>query len=158
MRADVLFDSLAAALDIVPKFRRSSATKAVDLFEGGRHDTFNSYFFTTFGQSRRESVCACEDKSEANLSQALHLINGQTIDHALQRNPKLIPYLIDQYESPQQIVEAIFIRALSRKPSETELSGILKTIPETEDRAAIHKAYNNVMWGVLNSSEFMFNH
>ncbi len=158
MRADVLFDSLAAALDVESKFRRSSAKKAVDLFEGGRHDNFNSYFFTTFGQARRESVCACEDRKEANLSQALHLINGKTIDEALQRNSQVIPYLIEQHGEPEAIVEAIFIRSISRMPDEAELSGILKLIPETDDKAVLQRAYNNVVWGVLNSSEFMFNH
>ncbi|MDC0276413.1 DUF1549 and DUF1553 domain-containing protein [Verrucomicrobiales bacterium] len=158
MRADVMLDSLNAALDYQAKFRRSSAKKAIQLFEGGRSDTNNSYFFKTFGQARRESVCACEDKSEANLSQALHLINGHTIDQALQRNPKVIPYLMDQHETPTEIVEALFIRALTRKPSEIELSGILETIPETQDRGQLHRAYNDVMWGLLNSSEFMFNH
>ncbi|MDA7922461.1 DUF1549 and DUF1553 domain-containing protein, partial [Verrucomicrobiales bacterium] len=158
MRADVLFDSLNAALEYQPAFRRSSAKRAIELFEGGRADTHNAYFFSTFGQARRESVCACEDKSEANLSQALHLINGNTIDQALQRNPTLIPYLLEQQESPKQIIEALYIRALSRKPSATELEVIRKTIPETTHKGDLQKAYNNVMWGLLNSSEFMFNH
>lgn len=158
MRADVLFDSLNEALEYQPEFRRSSAKRAIELFEGGRADTHNAYFFSTFGQARRESVCACEDKSEAKLSQALHLINGKTIDQAMQRNPTLIPYLLEQEEPPEQVIEALYIRALSRKPSATELEGIRKTIPETTDKRALQRAYNNVMWGLLNSSEFMFNH
>tara|TARA_R110002096_G_scaffold169222_5_gene340771 strand:- start:6715 stop:8904 length:2190 start_codon:yes stop_codon:yes gene_type:complete len=158
MRADVFFDCLCAALDYKHRFRRSSADRALVMFEGGRRDNFNAYFFTTFGQARRESVCACEDKTEANLSQALHLINGQTIDHALQRNPKLIPNLLDQFDTNEPIIETLYIRALSRKPTETELNGILEMLPESADRQARHKAFDNVLWGLLNSSEFMFNH
>ena len=70
----------------------------------------------------------------------------------------LIHQVWDQHETPTEIVEALFIRALTRKPSEIELSGILETIPETQDRGQLHRAYNDVMWGLLNSSEFMFNH
>lgn len=158
MRADVFFDCLCAALDYKHRFRRSSADRALVMFEGGRRDNYNMYFFETFGQARRESVCACEDKTEANLAQALHLINGRTIDDALQRNPRLIPYLMDQYETNEPIVEALFIRSLSRKPTETELNGILELLPETTDRAERLRALNNVLWGLLNSSEFMFNH
>ena len=158
LRADVFFDCLSAALDYKHRFRRSSADRALVMFEGGRRDNFNSYFFRTFGQSQRESVCACEDKTEANLSQALHLINGKTIDHALQRNPQLIPSLLGQHETNEPIIETLYIRALSRKPTEAELNGILKILPDTTDRQPRHKAFNNVLWGLLNSSEFMFNH
>lgn len=158
LRADVLLDSLNAALDYEAKFRRSSAKRAVELFEGGRQDNFNAYFFNTFGQARRESVCACEDKKEANLSQALHLINGKTIDDALQKNPQLIPYLMDQYDTPDQIIEALFIRALTRKPSPDEMTAIKELVPDTEHERTLHNSYNNILWGLLNSSEFLFNH
>ena len=158
MRADVLFDCLSQALDYQHRFRRSTATRAVSLFEGGRRDSYNMYFFSTFGQARRESVCACEDRTEANLSQALHLINGQTIDMALQRNPTLIPRLIKELKTPEAIVEALYIRALGRTPSVNEMEGIVSKIPETADARALQKEYNHVIWGLLNSSEFMFNH
>ena len=158
MRADVLFDCLTQALDYRHAFRRSSAKRAVEMFEGGRHDSFNNYFFTTFGQAKRETVCVCEDVTDANLSQALHLINGKTIDHALQRNPTLIPYLMEQFDSPEPIIESLYIRALSRKPSDMELAGILETFEGVADVGKRHKKYNNVLWALLNSSEFMFNH
>ncbi len=158
LRADVFFDCLMQALDKKATFRRSSADRALVMFEGGRRDSFNSYFFQTFGQAKRESVCACEDRTDANLSQALHLINGTTIDQALQRNPQLIPSLLDKHERDEGIVEALFVRALSRKPSATEMAGILATLPETQDRRQRQLAFNNVLWGLLNSSEFMFNH
>jgi len=158
LRADVFFDCLTQALDYEHAFRRSSAERAVAMFEGGRHDSFNSYFFSTFGQAKRESVCVCEDETDANLSQALHLINGKTIDHALQRNPTLIPYLMEQYDEPQPIIEALYIRALSRKPTEKELAGILETFEGTKDEPEQRKKFNNVLWALLNSSEFMFNH
>ncbi len=158
MRADVFFDCLTQALDYKHKFRRSSAQRALVMFEGGRRDNFNEYFFKTFGQARRESVCACEDQTEANLSQALHLINGRTIDDALQRNPTLIPGLIDEFEDHESVIEALYIRALSRKPSPEELAGILAQLPETSDRRRRQLEYNNIIWALLNSSEFSFIH
>lgn len=158
MRADVLFDALGQALDYKHRFRRSSAERALVMFEGGRRDNYNSYFFTTFGQARRESVCACEDQTEANLSQTLHLMNGRTIDEAMTRNPKLIPGLMDKHETDEPIIEALYIRALSRKPSKQEMAGILATLEDTNDRRKRQQGYNNVLWGLLNSSEFIFNH
>ena len=43
-RADVLFDCINQALGYTPKIRRSAYTKAVDLFEGGKTDNYNTYF------------------------------------------------------------------------------------------------------------------
>ncbi len=34
---------------------------------------------TTFGRAPRETACSCEVNTEANLSQALHLVNGATV-------------------------------------------------------------------------------
>lgn len=158
MRADVLFDCLAQALDYRHRFRRSSAERALVMFEGGRRDNYNQYFFQTFGQARRESVCACEDQTEANLAQTLHLINGHTIDAALQRNPQLIPELMKKHDSHKAIIEALFIRALTRKPSEEEIKGCLALMEETTDLNVRRRNYDNIIWGILNSSEFMFNH
>jgi len=158
MRADVLFDCLAQALDYKHRFRRSSAGRALVMFEGGRRDTFNQYFFQTFGQARRESVCACEDQTEANLGQTLHLINGRTIDAALQRNPTLIPGLMKKHATHEAVIEALFIRALSRKPSKQEMAGCLALMEDTTDQKVRRKNYDNVIWGLLNSSEFAFNH
>ncbi len=160
LRSDVLFDCLSQATDYQHPIRRSSATRAVNMFEGGRADTYNSFFFKTFGQARRENVCIDQDNTDANLSQALHLINGHTIDHTLTRNPKLVPYLMDKYTEPSDIIGEIYIRALSRLPSEKELAGILETFTDVAERDVNtqKKKYNNVIWALLNSSEFIFNH
>ena len=42
--------------------------------------TATNYFLTTFGRATRETVCSCEVKMEPNLSQALHLLNGDAVN------------------------------------------------------------------------------
>ena len=39
----------------------------------------SNHFLNTFGRSTRQTVCACEVNTQPNLSQALHLINGDTV-------------------------------------------------------------------------------
>ena len=159
LRADVLFDSLAQALEYKHMFRRSSAERALVMFEGGRRDNFNQYFFKTFGQARRESVCACEDRKEATLSQTLHLINGQTIDKTFTRNPQLIPRLMKEHpDDPESIVRKLYIRSLTRQPSEKELESMLAMHPESKDYKTRMYYFNNIAWALVNSSEFLFNH
>jgi hypothetical protein len=158
LRADVLFDCIGQALEYRHPFRRSTAERAVVTFEGGRRDDYNTYFFTTFGQARRQSVCTCETQSEASLSQALHLMNGKTINTALQREPVLIPRLMAELGESEAIVRAIFVRFLSRDPSQGELERFLARDPRSSDKRVQKQYFDHVAWALLNTSEFMFNH
>ena len=158
-RADVLFDCICQALDYQPSIRRSSKTKAVDLFDGGGRDDYNGYFFKTFGQAPRESVCACETSDDAKLSQALHLINGDTILRALNRNPVLIPRLMKQHKDDRDaVIEHLFIRSLTRRPTVDESKVLLAEMPESTGNKELKVYYDGVLWSLLNSSEFLFNH
>ena len=158
LRSDVLFDCLGQALEYKHPFRRSTAERAVVMFEGGRRDNFNSYFFETFGQAKRESVCTCETQTDASLSQALHLINGKTIDDAFSRSPVLIPRLMSEYATPEPLIRALYIRILTRQPSPDELKKILPLAPQSSDRKVQQKFYSSVAWALANSNEFLFNH
>jgi hypothetical protein len=113
-----------------------------------------NYFLTTFGRSQRASVCACETKSEPNLSQALHLINGTTV-HGKIAQGRVIARLFEQQKSPEFILEHLYVRCLSRKPNDDERSLLLEQITSAEDQS---KAMEDVFWAVLNSKEFLFNH
>ena len=155
----MLFDCINQALENTPRIRRSSKTKAVDLFQGGNVDDYNVYFYRTFGQAARESVCACETGNEAKLSQALHLINGSTIQLALSRDSKLISRLQEEHpDDPDAVINELYVRTLCRTPSESERKVILDEKPEKDSVVEMKNYYDAVMWGLLNSSEFMFNH
>ena len=158
LRSDVLFDCLSQALEYRHPFRRSTADRAVVMFEGGRYDNFNSYFFTTFGQAKRESVCTCETQTDASLSQALHLINGGTIDSTFQRNPVLVPRLMKEHADSESIIRALYVRILSRQPAADELRAMLDFDPKSPDERTQQKFYSSVAWALVNSNEFLFNH
>lgn len=168
-RSDVFFDCLHAAMGTTARIRRTTETRAIAMREGNRSDSYNSYFFTTFGQAKRESVCACETVSDPNLAQALHLINGETIFRSLDRNMPVIPDLLAKYPEPagdpekslasaKTILEELYVRTLTRKPTKEELEVILAGRPDSKDRKARRRFYDGVIWALLNSSEFMLNH
>jgi hypothetical protein len=159
LRADVLFDVISQAMDYKHQFRRSSAERAVNMFEGGRRDSFNDYFFQTFGQARRESVCACEDRKEATLSQTLHLINGRTTDFPFSHSPVLIPRLTKAHpDAPEAVIRKLYIRSLTREPTDDELQKLVAMKPGGNDQRQLMQYYQNVIWALVNSSEFLFNH
>jgi len=53
------------------------------------------------------------------------------------------------------IIEKIYVRCLSRKPTETELSNLVKLVAESPNG---DQGLHDVFWAVLNSREFIFNH
>ena len=126
----------------------------MQLFEGGYRA--NNLFLKTFGLCSRESINVSETRLEPTLAQALHLINGDTVEGKLARSTMIADMLKDG-RKPEEILDAVFIRALSRLPSEPERKRLLPLLANAANPAD-RKAYDDVLWAILNSTEFAFNH
>jgi hypothetical protein len=151
LRADVLLDAIAEVTSTPTAFGQTPAgLRAVQLDEGNR--IANNYFLKTFGLCSRESVSASETRMEPTLAQALHLVNGDTVEGKLNRST-VISNLIAAKKSPGDILDDLFVRAVARKPSEAEKKKLLPLIASNDK-----KAYDDVFWALLNSTEFSFNH
>src|SRR5439155_9428818 len=98
-------------------------TRAVQIHTG----EISTYFLTTFGRAPRESACSCEVNREANLSQALHLVNGDTITQKIAQS-RLIATMLAAKKPPEAIIEELYIRALSRKPTDDEVQKLVEII------------------------------
>ncbi len=153
LRADVLLDSISEATGAPTQFNQTpSGFRAVELYEGNH--TANNGFLKTFGLCSRDSVNASETHLEPTLAQALHLLNGDTLEGKLARST-VIAKMLEQHKKPDEILDALFVRAFSRHASEAERKKLLPLVASTpEDR----KAYDDIFWALLNSTEFSFNH
>ena len=60
-----------------------------------------------------------------------------------------------QQRTPEAILEELYARALSRRPTEEEMSGMMSLVGKD---AKNRRAYEDILWSLLNSTEFMFNH
>jgi hypothetical protein len=120
LRAEVLLDAITRITGTEDRFAQSPpGTRAVQIHSG----EVSTYFLTTFGRAPRQTACSCEVNREANLSQALHLLNGDTITAKVAQG-KTLPALIAAKKTPEGVVEELYVLALSRKPTETELKGL----------------------------------
>jgi hypothetical protein len=153
LRADVLLDSIAEVTDTPTPFpQMPGGLRSVQLYQGNHLS--NNYFLKTFGLCSRDSVNVSETRLEPTLAQALHLVNGDTVQGKVERSP-VISKMLDAGRKPDDIVETLFVRALARKPSEPERKKLLVlATANPKDR----KGYEDVLWALLNSSEFEFNH
>src|SRR5262249_49183025 len=74
-----------------------------------------------------ETACSCEVNREANLSQALHLVNGDTITQKIATG-KLIPGLLADRKTPEAVIEELYLRTLCRKPTADETKKLAEIV------------------------------
>ena len=151
MRAEVLLDCLNQVTAGREKFRGlplgASAVEIVD----GRTSTF---FLTTFGRASRDTVCSCEVQMEPNLSQALHLLNGDTVNTKITAGGTVAAALREK-KSPPQIIDELYFRCFARKPTAREQGELMEFFKEGRPELEV---LNDIFWSLLNSKEFLFNH
>jgi hypothetical protein len=151
IKAENLLDSISLVTDTKDKFSGLPlGARAVQIADGAS----STYFLTTFGRATRETVCSCEVKMEPTLSQALHLLNGDTVNAKIQQGG-LVPKLLKEKKTPEERITELYVRCLARKPSREEIDKIAPTMGEGADQA---QALEDVFWALLNSREFLFNH
>jgi len=114
-----------------------------------------SYFFRIFGRPARATVCECERSNEPSIAQALHLMNSPEIAEKIRMRSGTAATLALSKATAEELIESVFLSALARKPSEQEMSLLRAVFAEGGDRRA---AVEDVMWAVLNSKEFLYNH
>jgi hypothetical protein len=151
MRSEVALDCIAQVTETQNKFRGLPlGARAVQIADGNT----STYFLTAFGRASRATPCSCEVKMEPNLSQALHLINGDTSNSNIKRG-KLIDRQLAEKKSPAEIITNLYIRCFSRKPTEKELAGLVAAVAREKDQKPV---LEDIFWSLLNAREFIFNH
>jgi hypothetical protein len=151
IRAEVLLDCVSEVTETQDKFPGlPRGAKAVEIPDG---NTAN-YFLTTFGRASRTMVCSCEVKVDPNLSQALHLLNGDTIQNKIDQGG-VVKALLKRGQTPGQIIENLYLRCLSRPPTAQESA---KLAAFCKPGSAPEQVLNDVFWSLLNAKEFVFNH
>lgn len=156
LRAEVLLDAIAQATDVPSDFKGlPRGGRAVQLADG----TTTSDFLVTFGRATRESPCTCEVKVTPNLGQALHLLNGDTVNRKLKQG-KVVSKLLKELKAPAKVVRALYLRTLSRPPTEAELAAVLQDVEASQEAGAgeVAPVLEDLLWALLNSGEFLFDH
>ncbi|HZS08819.1 MAG TPA: DUF1549 domain-containing protein [Blastocatellia bacterium] len=119
----------------------------------------NSYFLKAFGRPERINTCECERSSEPTVAQALHIINGETVNQKLRAQGGIVDNFIRLGFSDEAILNHLYLAALSRQPSQNERAGLLAVLKENGgSKEARRQAIEDVVWSVLTSKEFLFNH
>ena len=154
LQAEVLLDALGQVTGISHSFKGyPPGTLAKDIYVPDGPD----YFLVTFGLPRRDIL---KDRVQApTLSQALHLMNGQTVRDKIEARGNILGRHLEQGLSDEQVIATIYERAFARLPRPTERGRIAAFIAsERSAGRGRRRALENVLWALLNSKEFQLNH
>ena len=150
--AEALLDSIDYVTGTQTKFKNMPlGTKAIELPDAN----YGDYFLATFGKPRRVSVCECERVPDENLAQALHTLNGDILASKITDAKGRVATMLKAKKPYAEIMETLYLAALSRKPTSAELTALEKLLKESKDPAMF---YEDVVWSLCNSKQFLFVH
>jgi hypothetical protein len=150
--AEPLLDAIDDATGVRTKFDKVPlGTRAIELPDA----RYNNYFLITFGKPRREGVCECERVSEPNLAQALHTLNSDLLAAKISNPKGRVARLMAGKTAPDQLVTELYLATLCRRPTSVELASCRKLLADGKDTKAF---YEDLLWSLLNSKQFLFVH
>jgi hypothetical protein len=155
MSAEVLFDAVAQVTGTQPAFAglpqdRHAPNRAIMLPD----ESFNSYFLDVFGRPQRISACECERVTEANLAQSLHLLNSQEVQDKLTRSGGRADQMAKDPRQDVVKIEELFLWAFGRMPTVAQRDLALANINHHLPNRKV--AYENIIWALINTKEFIF--
>jgi hypothetical protein len=147
MSPDELFDSLVEATGAEARLRVAAKGRSL---EAVRRDILRQFRFT-FGDDENTDVV----DFQGTIPQALLLLNGDLVQRSLVERDQRLDLILRSESDPARRIDLIFKSALSRPPTGRERQRYSGHVAKAHDD---RKAYEDVFWTLLNSSEFLFSH
>tara|TARA_R110002072_G_scaffold299632_1_gene475518 strand:- start:106590 stop:108980 length:2391 start_codon:yes stop_codon:yes gene_type:complete len=151
--AEALLDAISQATGVAEKFNGwPDGYRAIQIWD----NRMPSYFFSIFGRPVRATVCECERSGEPSISQALHLLNSPEIMQKIQHRNGTARRLANSELTDDEIIDELYLTTLARFPNDEE-RGLMRGVfagPDASRQAAVE----DVLWALLNTKEFIFNH
>ncbi len=169
LSAEAMLDAVNDFTGAINSFNRQPVgVRAVALPDDASNR--ESQFLSVFGRPQMDTACECERKTEANLAQSLHLINSDTIQGKLATGNGLAATLARAKERPdEERIKEVYRRALSRDTDSEEMKIALAHLAKKRKQSAAdpkklsadkaeQEAFEDIIWVVMNTKEFLFNH
>ena len=158
LEAAVLLDAISSATGVPEDFRYhwmagggdpEPAARAVQMIP----DVCPSQFMDAFGRSMRKTPPS--GAPQPNLSQALHMIAGETYTSKISRRGRLAK-MLSSGASDEAVLEEFYMAALCRAPTAIEKRSLLQVLADHPDRR--QSEMEGLVWAIISSREFTYNH
>jgi hypothetical protein len=151
LNAEVLFDAIDDVTLTKSAFKGVPAgTRAVQLPD----NQFESYFLSVFGRPDFASACECERSGDSSLAQSLLMYNSADLMKKV--GGARLKQIISDKRPHEERLRELYLVALSRTPTPTEMANLLAYLNARPQ--AIQTAYEDILWAVVNTKEFSYNH
>jgi hypothetical protein len=152
LTAEQLADAIDFAAGTVEKYPGLPlGTRAIQLPDSG----VKSFLLDTFGRPARQITCECERTTQPNIAQALHLLNGEFLNKKVGDPKGRLDVLLKAKKDMPAMVAELYLVTLSRPPLPEEIERARHWVSQA---ASPREGLQDVLWALLNSREFMFNH
>ncbi len=156
LQAEVLLDAFSQALGVPTEFpggpgKFPPGTRAIDLPD----EAVPNAFLDVFGRPARASSCECERVGEPSLGQALALIGSPILEQKLSAKDGYVSTLATDSRPVEEVIDDVFVRVYSRPARADEINKARQFLTTQPDRRA---GYQSLLWALLVSAEFLFNH
>lgn len=131
------------------------------LAEGSRalqtwNHMLSSEFMDAFGRPNSSAECPCERDAKPSMVQALHMMNSTKLNAKVTAAEGRARQLAAGKATEEDIVKELYLSAYNRRPTDEEL--VLAKKAFTAKDATRQSAVEDLLWALLNSAEFVFNH
>ncbi len=155
LQAEVLLDAIDHLAGTQTDFANlPPGTRAVALPDNSYNAS--SQFLRVFGRPEAESVCECERVQSSSLAQSLHLLNAAELKAKLASPTGRAERLAKEDKPAEAKVRELYLAAFSREPRPQELKTAIDYL--NEPGTAANTNYQDLIWALINTKEFLFNH
>jgi hypothetical protein len=152
MPAEVFLDAVSQATGMPEAFDKMPAgTRAIALPD----PAVASYFLDSFGRPKRLTACECERGVRPDLTQVLHLMNGETLQKKVAAEQGRVATLLAAKRPDDEVIDDLYMATLTRRPTDAERQAVRTRVAASPSR---REGYEDLLWALLNTAEFMFNH
>ena len=155
LQAEVLLDAIDRLAGTQTDFANlPPGTRAVALPDNSYNAS--SQFLRVFGRPEAESVCECERVQSSSLAQSLHLLNAAELKAKLAAPTGRAERLSKEDKPAESKIRELYLAAFSREPRPQELKTAIDYL--NEPGTAANANYQDLIWALINTKEFLFNH
>jgi hypothetical protein len=150
--ATVLLDAICAVTGLPEEYSgQPPGTRAIALGDA----KIPSPALDVFGRCSRDTSCAPTAAADGGLPQALHLINGGTLNAKLRSEDGRVAQWARWEQPARTVIEEIYLRTLARFPTAAETAHWEPLLNAAPNRRPL---LEDLVWALLNSREFALNH